>query len=239
MNQYLDFLSIGRSQMFVITSVTLPLASLSIFSLFLSLASLTGLVGHQPTDEKPWCWNETSESWHLTEGSAVLDTTDSKNDLDGPQYIDRHDCVFMDVNGDTFPDILCSVGANSGKGHGFNEVYLTLPDGGLVKILENGLQKYTTMRNRLMVRLRIFDGATCLYLMFCPKASSHIVFSFYHRRRCEVPMGLSSSFLPLKEYAVMMERRTFTACFDTMEQRRLSLKKSNAVRGLDTPKQAA
>jgi hypothetical protein len=87
------------------------------------------LVGHQGDHESPWCLqvsNDTSldfsNSYYNYSGSmwelstvAVLDEKDALND-DGKRYIDRHDCEVMDVNQDNVPDVLCGVGADSGKG---------------------------------------------------------------------------------------------------------------------------
>ncbi len=76
------------------------------------------------------------------------------------------------------PDILCGVGANKGTGHGYNEVYLTTNSTNVTinpssnastnavkKVLKgHGLQKYTTMRNRLWTTLRGADGSNLLFM---------------------------------------------------------------------------
>jgi len=141
------------------------------------------LVGHQPTNESPWClvsndgttdftnYNYTDSLWQMS-SVAVLDTQDELNTKDGPTNLDRHDCAIMDVNKDGEPDVLCGVGANRGTGDGFNEVYLTQTqdNGGvaknsLVKILEgHGLHRFPTMRNRLMVNLKGADGSPLVFL---------------------------------------------------------------------------
>ena len=90
------------------------------------------LVGHQGDRESPWClqvsnntalnissshanyYNYSGSVWERSK-VAVLDEKDALND-DGKRYIDRHDCAVMDVNQDTVPDVLCGVGADSGKG---------------------------------------------------------------------------------------------------------------------------
>ena len=87
------------------------------------------LVGHQGDHESPWCLqvsNDTSldftNSYYNYSGStwalspvAVLDTKDALND-DGKRHIDRHDCAVMDVNRDNVSDVVCGIGADSGKG---------------------------------------------------------------------------------------------------------------------------
>lgn len=68
-------------------------------------------------------------------------------------WIDRHGCLALDVNGDRVVDMVCLVGANKGKGFGYNELYLTKSDGTLKKVTNHGLQKYPSMRARLIGRL--------------------------------------------------------------------------------------
>ena len=66
----------------------------------------------------------------------------------------------------------CGVGANKGTGLGFNEVYVTQtedselgPKGSLVKtLLDHGLNKYPTMRNRFMETLKAADGSSMVFL---------------------------------------------------------------------------
>jgi hypothetical protein len=78
---------------------------------------------------------------------------------------------------------VCLVGANVGRGVGYNELYITEKDGSLIKVPKHGLQKYPTMRTRVMAKLNgtkgsqlIFvttdgnireDGETNLHHMFC------------------------------------------------------------------------
>lgn len=131
------------------------------------------LVGHQPGDtERPWClevnndqggdfmdYDYTNSTWKLSP-STVMDRQDILNEQDGPRNIDRHDCVTIDVNFDETMDVVCGVGANKGKGFGYNEVYLTDPvTGNLSKILHgHGLNRWPTMRNRIMITLKAADG---------------------------------------------------------------------------------
>jgi hypothetical protein len=117
-------------------------------------------VGHQGDDETPWCLRssgngkKTSYENYDYSGAqferprnAVLDVTDPLNDIDGTtKSIDRHGCTSIDVNLDGIVDIVCGVGADSGKGYGYNELYLT-SDRNVTKVLDShGLQKYTTIR---------------------------------------------------------------------------------------------
>ena len=85
------------------------------------------MTGHQKFDESPFCLND--GKWIL-HNNTYLDSADVLN-LD---KIDRHYCVTMDVNRDGRDDVLCNVGASKGMGEGFNELYITQPDGSLLKI---------------------------------------------------------------------------------------------------------
>lgn len=78
---------------------------------------------------------------------------------------DRHYCVTMDVNKDGLDDIICNVGAGSGRGEGYNELFVTNLDGSITRVCNKnetsdsmclsdaGLQRYPTMRNRIAVTL--------------------------------------------------------------------------------------
>lgn len=118
------------------------------------------LVGHEK-GEHPWC-KETNGSW-TSDRRAELDITDPKNMLRlsgismNPANIDRHDCVHLDVNKDSIPDIVCVVGAGKNKALGFSELYLTKPDGTLKKVDSHGLQ----VRTRYGAREKRFS--TCSY----------------------------------------------------------------------------
>lgn len=116
-------------------------------------------VGHQGDDETPWCLSNPQNGTFSFENynysgavfdrprNAVLDRQDSLNVLDGPNNIDRHGCTAIDVNSDGIKDIVCGVGANRGQGHGYNELYLSSPNGNVTKVLEgHGLHKYNTIR---------------------------------------------------------------------------------------------
>lgn len=79
--------------------------------------------------------------------------------------MDRHACVNVDVNLDGLPDIQCFAGAGAGKGHGFNELYITQEDGSLIKVLGGGgLQKYTTLRTRQAVTLNDPNGDKLIFV---------------------------------------------------------------------------
>jgi hypothetical protein len=168
------------------------------------------LVGHQPGDtERPWCldipinpceisanesfvgYDYTKSQWKLSP-NTVMDRQDPLNEPDGPRNIDRHDCVTMDVNKDGAPDILCGVGANKGQGFGYNEVYLTDPaTGNLTKVLhDHGLNRWPTMRNRIMITLNAADDGQPLVLMAADarprtdgKSNIHRMFKLVHGNR--------------------------------------------------------
>jgi len=122
------------------------------------------LVGHQ-NPEHPWCYS--NGEWKNNSG-IVLDYLDEMNalDLNSRTSIDRHDCVHMDVNKDGTPDIVCVVGADKSKGKGFNELYLTSPiDGSITKVLQHGLQKYTSLSTRKVAKLKHeATGRTLLFV---------------------------------------------------------------------------
>jgi hypothetical protein len=85
------------------------------------------VTGHQKYDESPFCLYD--GRWALN-NRTYLDSEDVLNQ----GKIDRHYCVTMDVNRDGHDDVLCNVGASKGRGEGFNELYMTQPDGSLEKI---------------------------------------------------------------------------------------------------------
>lgn len=101
--------------------------------------------GHRASDDTPNCYVD--GNW-TRPYIAHMDDNDDLNDIDGPEVIDRHDCGVVDVNNDGNPDLYCLVGADGGQGDGYNELYLTNPDGSLLKVPTHALQKYTTMRGR-------------------------------------------------------------------------------------------
>lgn len=120
-------------------------------------------VGHDNGTETPWC-QEKDGSW-IQPNIAVLDKTDSLNIIDGPKNIDRHDCTKIDANGDGILDLVCVVGANKGKGKGFNELYITQEDGSLKKIIKgHGLHKYPGMRTRFIRSLEAADGGKLIFI---------------------------------------------------------------------------
>ncbi|GKZ00492.1 hypothetical protein MPSEU_001001700 [Mayamaea pseudoterrestris] len=123
------------------------------------------MTGHQweNTTESPYCYE--NGSWKMSE-TVALDKTDALAlmDSDAPR-IDRHACVGMDVNHDGLLDIICVVGADSGKGTGYNELYFTQNDGTILKMLEgHGLQKYPSMRTRIATVLRGPDGKELIFV---------------------------------------------------------------------------
>lgn len=108
-------------------------------------------VGHQK-NERPDCLN-TDGTWTMS-NTTWLDLRDALNSLDFPnKNLDRHSCEHLDVNGDGLEDIVCLIGANKGKGVGYNELYLTRIDGSLRKVPHHGLQKFPTMSTRWMTAL--------------------------------------------------------------------------------------
>jgi len=118
------------------------------------------LVGHESRGEAPYCLVSDADDFTDVDYAGSVWEQSSLAELNAPK--DRHDCVALDVNGDDVPDIVCGIGAVRGTGDGFNELYLTNPaDGSVSEVLEpHGLQKYTTMRNRLMVTLKGADNST-------------------------------------------------------------------------------
>lgn len=61
---------------------------------------------------------------------------------------------------------VCGVGAIEGTGFGFNEVYVVQPDGSLVKKLrKHGLNRWPTMRNRIMIKLTAADDGLPLIML--------------------------------------------------------------------------
>lgn len=107
-------------------------------------------VGHQRGDS-PWC--QTSAGGWVQNSDIQLDVTDQLNAKDS-RYIDRHVCTTLDVDKDGFQDIICLIGADSGTGRGYNELYFTSEDGSLQKVFGHGLDKYPTMRNRRIALLK-------------------------------------------------------------------------------------
>ena len=158
------------------------------------------LVGHQGTDETPWCYNGTATRGRHNKDEYVrysdsdwnqprivaLDSTDIMNERDGPAMIDRHACKSMDVNNDEIDDIICTVGANKyvlldecdtpcpdshsvsslnrGEGVGYTELYLGTVNNGLRKVESHGLQKFPTMRSRLVEQVRGADGSQLVFI---------------------------------------------------------------------------
>lgn len=124
------------------------------------------LVGHQPENEAPFCFDENSKKWS-PRYEASLDTIDEDNDnkrIDArynkeTPNIDRHDCVKLDVNGDHLDDIICVLGAYKGKGGAYNELYFTDPTNNrLEKQRNHGLWAFLNMRTRFLVALRSPDS---------------------------------------------------------------------------------
>lgn len=143
------------------------------------------MVGHQPNDESPWCLSTLAVSTILPETNetfidysnsawkqpflATLDKIDRRNAMDGDKRIDRHDCVKVDANYDGLDDIICGVGANKGKGEGFNELYLGTNHSGssnrLAKVgRARGLQKHSTTRTRFVKTLKSADGSDLVFI---------------------------------------------------------------------------
>ena len=85
------------------------------------------LVGHDPFDS-PMC-KSLGGGW-ARNNATMFDYIDDLNAIHS-ERIDRHQCVHLYVNNDTLPDVACAVGANVGRGYGYNELYFTEPDGSL------------------------------------------------------------------------------------------------------------
>jgi FG-GAP-like repeat len=121
------------------------------------------LVGHQTDAESPYCLSD--EGHWVLNPLVVLDSNDPLNDIDGPNGIDRHDCTMVDANGDGVNDLVCGVGANKGTGYGYNEVYITQPNGTLEKVLDgHGLNRYPTLRVRIVESLSDPFGNPLVFL---------------------------------------------------------------------------
>lgn len=148
------------------------------------------LVGHQSHDESPYCYN--GVHW-LQNSPAVLDTNDLLNQRD-TNRIDRHQCVSFDINRDTLTDVICLVGADKATGEGYNELYLTQPDGSLRKVLEeHGLQKYPSMSTRLAVHLHDKRGRDLVFVTTSGiersdgKPNQHRMFKNVYRKERKKP----------------------------------------------------
>lgn len=120
------------------------------------------MAGHQNTlVDSPHCLiNGTWQTPHIAE----LDLVDDLNIKDDPTVIDRHDCGALDINNDGIMDFYCLVGANRGTGVGFNEIYLTKPDGSIKKVLRHGLQRFKGMRTRHTTVLRGSNGTEYVFI---------------------------------------------------------------------------
>jgi len=119
------------------------------------------LVGHD-FDDHPSC--EVSPGvWEENRLVTLPLEADALNKQDD-EIVDRHDCKTIYADDDDLLDIICMVGANIGKGYGYNELFLTQPDGSLKKVLKHGLQKYTTMRTRMMNVLHGPNGEQLVFI---------------------------------------------------------------------------
>ena len=134
--------------------------------LSLSLSLSLKVVGHD-NDDHPYCYFQNKRKWKRRT-SVAFDYMDGLNALDGPHDgIDRHQCMPVDADKDGVPDLVCVVGADKGRGLGFAELYLTNKsrDRGLVKVPEHGLQKYPSMRSRMIRKFtRGADQATLIFI---------------------------------------------------------------------------
>jgi hypothetical protein len=91
------------------------------------------ITGHQRCHESPRCL--VNGQWTLNNNTRL----DEQDALNG-ERIDRHFCVPMDANRDNLTDIICNVGADLGVGDGYNELYLTNPNGSIYKVLVRASQ---------------------------------------------------------------------------------------------------
>jgi len=116
--------------------------------------------GHDNSPEAPWC--EASPGVWIKSEIAKLDVKPIR--LAGVrERLDRHGCGSMDVNNDGVVDVICTHGAGKGRGDGYNEVYLTQPDGSLFKVLYHGLSDTPSMRSRDAITLKGSDGSDLVF----------------------------------------------------------------------------
>jgi hypothetical protein len=103
---------------------------------------------------------------------------DEQDPLNG-ERIDRHFCVSMDVNRDSRTDVICNVGADLGAGDGYNELYLTNPNGTLSKVLVSGLQSSIVATAQVSMERKISQLIFRRFVHWCavgpraPKVSQH------------------------------------------------------------------
>ena len=126
-------------------------------------------VGHQSDNERPNCLETSNNGISWTKSTTtVLDRNDTLNPTElRESVIDRHGCAILDIDLDGINDVVCTVGANKGKGTGHNEVYLTNPsNGSLIKVMDAtlGLSKYPTMRPRIATALQGPDNKTLVFI---------------------------------------------------------------------------
>jgi hypothetical protein len=120
------------------------------------------IAGHQRCHESPRCL--VSGQWTLNNNTRL----DEQDALNG-ERIDRHFCVPMDVNRDNLTDIICNVGADLGVGDGYNELYLTSPNGSIYKVLVRASQFVLVI---MQVSIRRFSPAIPLFFAFVSLSQS-------------------------------------------------------------------
>ena len=132
------------------------------------------LLGHQPENEAPFCFDAHEKQWFPRYESSLdtIDKDDDNKQIDlrsnkKTPNLDRHDCVKLDVNGDNIDDIVCVLGAYKGMGGAYNELYFTSSvNNRLEKQRNHGLWKYLNMRTRFMVALKSPDSKGKKNLIF-------------------------------------------------------------------------
>lgn len=121
------------------------------------------LPGHKDfIPDEPLCLGSDGNFTKL--GVARLDTIDSLNAIDNPTVIDRHACGALNIDNEGSVDIYCLVGANKGEGVGYNELYITQPNGTLKKVLRHGLQRFIGTRTRLTTVLKGRGGRRYVFI---------------------------------------------------------------------------
>jgi len=121
------------------------------------------MVGHRfQRPNFPYCRNPDG-SWSANSTINTLDYEDTKSGLDGWRIIDRHGCALVDANKDGEDDILCVNGANFHQSLDYPELYLTQPDGTIVKEADHGFQKYPSMAYRWIEPLRGPNDSTLVF----------------------------------------------------------------------------
>ena len=137
-------------------------------------------------EDRPSCRLPNGEWTQDQPGKAVMDISDELNRVDDPTIIDRHECGALDVNDDGILDVYCLVGANVGKGVGYNELYLGNKDGSIRKVRRHGLQRFNTLRTRHTTILKDINGTEMVYISgsFLPREDGRLNKHVMFRKNC-------------------------------------------------------